>query len=254
MKQLLLIMSLILIIISSTGCSIIGIAIGDNIDSKEVYYKKIESDSTKFESLELVKGDSIKIVSTDGDTLAGIFIQYQTLSVEEYTKEFIDAFGSKEYFPKQYDTLWTLEDDNIVKYEFLGFEYKNILVKDEKNDTIVISLNESFILLEEQNQIFKEKEFIEFIEFIKDRTEIVKSVSFHRYLQLMELFTSQNKRKILMTNLNDTLVIPIDDIFQIVVFYYKNYALEGFLVGFAIDVIIISIIYSTGFGTWNMQL
>jgi len=250
MKQLLLIMSLILIIISSTGCSMIGLAIGGNIDTKEAYDKKIESDSTKFESLELVEGDSIKIVSTDGDTLAGIFIQYQTLSVEEYTKEFINAFGSKEYFPKQYDTLWTLENDNVVKYEFLGFEYKNMLVKDEKNDTLAISLNESFILLEEQNQIFKEKEFIE---FIKDRTEIVKSVSFHRYLQLMELFTGQNKRKILMSHMKETLVIPIDNISQIVIVYHKNYALEGILVGIVIDVIILWSMYSSGFGSFNMQ-
>ena len=56
-----------------------------------------------------------------------------------------------------------------------------------------------------------------------------------------------------MSHMKETLVIPIDNISQIVIVYHKNYALEGFLIGIVIDVIILWSMYSSGFGSFNMQ-
>ncbi len=243
MKRYRLLLCLLILYLLSTGCSIIGLAIGANTETEEVYYKTVESNSPEFKSLELAEGDSIKIVTNDGDSLSGIFIQYQPLSFEEYTKGFINAFSNMEYFPKPYDTLWAQENDNNVCYEFLGFEYKNILVKDEKNDTVVISLNEPFILLEEGNKILKKNEFIE---LIKNKNEVIKSVSFHRYMQLMELYARHNNEKILIKNMEDIVIIPLDDISQMIVQHSKNYALEGILVGLGIDVLIVVLLIDMG--------
>lgn len=60
--------------------------------------------------------------------------------------------------------------------------------------------------------------------------------------------------KNLMSYMEETLVIPIDDISQIVVFYYKKYALEGFLVGIAMDVLVIYVLSKSFPSNMSMNL
>ena len=80
-KQYGLLLCLPILYLLSTGCSIIGLAIGANTESEEVYYKTVESNSSEFKSLELVEGDSLTIFTNNGDSLDGVFIKYQTFHI-----------------------------------------------------------------------------------------------------------------------------------------------------------------------------
>ena len=109
-------------------------------------------------------------------------------------------------------------------------------MRDVENDTLVISLHKPFVLLEEENQLLNEREYKELIE---NKNQTVKAVSFNRYLQLMEQYGKEKKEKILIKDKEEIVIIPIDDISQIVVPYRKDNALAGFLLGLGIDVIVI---------------
>lgn len=118
MKYLTLIICLFTILLLSTGCSVIGLAVGANTESKEYYYKRIESNSPEFRSLELNKGDILFIFLTNGERLDGIFMQYESLSIDKYANEFKDAHSNsihKKISVKVKEDIVSIPIDNIAQ-------------------------------------------------------------------------------------------------------------------------------------------
>lgn len=107
----------------STGCSVIGLTIGANAESEEIYYKTVERNNPNFKSTKVVEGDSITVHINLGDSISGVYTKDENYSIVKYTKELINAFEDEIYFPKLQDTIRALDGEAVVNYNFLGFVY-----------------------------------------------------------------------------------------------------------------------------------
>ena len=238
MKYLTIFIFLFVTSLLSTGCSIIGGAIGENIETVEILYKNIDMEKFDFsrsEHYKIEKGTNLKILLTNGDSLKGEFIEFKKLSMSEYSRKY--AKMRKVYdeivFPKIHDTIKVIYlNKSFQYYEFFGFDYGCIQVENFNEKVYKISLNNIYKLS------FSGNDYAPHINGYK-------GMMAKGQIPVLSTMVIQKDGSVIQT--------PLDEISQIIkiVQYRKNYTLEGSLVGLGIDAIIVFLWMQANLIDWN---
>ena len=226
MKYLTLLICLFTTSLLSTGCSIIGGAIGENTGTAETLCQKIDMDKLDFSHSEypkIEKGTNLKIMLTNGDSLKGDFIELKKLSMSEYSRKYakIRKVYDEIVFPKIHDTIKVIYlSKSFQYYEFLGFDYGCIQVGNFNEKVYKISLNNIYKLS------FSGNDYAPHI---------------NRYKEMMAKGEIPVLSTMVIQKAGIVIQTPLDEISQIntIVYNRKTYTLEGSLVGLGIDAIIV---------------
>jgi len=227
MKYLALLIFLLTTSLLSTGCTIIGGYSGYNLETKKIYYREFELEKSDFARSgysNIKNGDDLKIILITGESLTGNFLEFKKLSMSEYSKKYAkmrEVYGSSVFFPDFHDTIKVIYNNKKIEYyEFIGFDYACIQVRDFYNKTYNIPVINNYKLTLSGHDY---------------------ASLFKKYAEMMNKGEIPTLSKIVILN-NDTVTqIPFEEINQIIkiVPYRKNYALEGTAIGLGIDILIV---------------
>lgn len=241
MKRYRLLLCLPILYLLSTGCSVIGLAIGVNTDTYNINYEEEEiedSDFFKSEYPQIEKGNDLKIILINGRTLEVDFVEFKRLSLIEYSRkyaEMINVYGNEVFFPNLHDTIKvTYHNENTEYYEFLGFDTGCIQVGSWNKNIYKITPKNNYKLT---------------------LCNYDGELPYKMYEEMMSNGQIPYQSTIVIQVAGNVKQIPLDEVRHIIkiVPHKDNYALEGFLVGLGIDVLIISMWLSSDPFTFEMD-
>lgn len=141
---------LLLLMLSSYGCSVIGYSIGSAIDnSKTPVYEGRNI-------AQLRSGDKVRIVRRDSAVIEGIYKESESLDSSVYAAqyaEFLNRIPTAVNPPSLGDTLLLTIKDQVQKYVFLGFSANGLNVQRLPTNTNGILIYRSLSLMERRDGI-----------------------------------------------------------------------------------------------------
>lgn len=211
------------VLFSVSGCSLIGLGIGAAVDN-------IRPDN--FEELtgweiEIIKpGHNILVQKINGDSLIGKFAGLDQISFDKYSAKYSncrDRHSGKFNLPLLGDTIIAVDTSGKNwEIEFMGFDAGSLLFrkKDLSEPGRVILTKISKIIVDGKNEI--------------SGSTLNTMTLGHQIPSYYSLILDGNVRRH---------IIPIDDIYSIGTRTSKHGARNGFIVGAAIDIIVVAVIW-----------
>jgi len=215
----------------STGCTVFGGYIGSITKTNHIFYNEselLQSDFAHTGYSNIKAGDKLKIILINGDSLMTEFMEFQKLSMNEYSRKYLkmrEIYGSNVFFPEFHDTLTIIyRNKTIEHYEFLGFDYACIQVGDFNEKIYKIPLNTTYRLTLSGNDY---------------------ASLFTSYNEMMTKGQIPTLSTVEIINNGIFSIIPLNEISQIITMnpYRKNYAIEGTAIGLGIDILILALLY-----------
>jgi hypothetical protein len=215
----------------NTSCTLVGFAVGYNIDAKNYNENKTE-DIKPAEIDRLKTGRNLVIVNTAGDSVSGKYEGTSQMEHEKYLENYnhFKALHSDDLsIPMIGDTIdvYGIEFNTTEKKRFVGVEINTIVLSSlDKNKTITVPISYGNVIVYYNNLPFMA----------------------NRYSDLPLLTTV-----LLKDTSNNMLTIPVNEIGIIKADKISNARFKGLLIGMGIDaaVLVVSIL-AYGIATdWN---
>ncbi|MEE9554799.1 MAG: hypothetical protein V3W18_10920 [candidate division Zixibacteria bacterium] len=213
------------IVFSINGCSLVGLGIGTAVDRARP--DKFE-ELTGWEIEAIKPGDTILIQKINGDSLTGEFGGLDPISFDKYTAKYSkcrDLHSGEFNLPLLGDTIIAVDTSgNNWEIEFMGFDASSLLFRkrDFSEPGRVTLTRISKIIIDGKYEI--------------SGSTLNTMTLGHQIPSYYSLILDGNFRRH---------IIPIDDIYSIGTRTSKHGGRNGFLVGAAIDIIIIAVFILT---------